>query len=424
MRKTQKFFAGILLMLSLVCFLPAMKARAVDIRESQDGIWRYEMYTADTIKLVGIYNDEYEKAYGTIRNVTFPSMVDGYRVVKIHLLHGCLSGDVHSITVPEGITELSSFDFGYNNYSNVETINLPASLTKIGNQAFSGWSSLSQVNFAQGSQLSVIDDLAFNQTTSLTSFPFESLTNLKTIGGSAFKDSFLTSVKIGNKVKIGSSAFESCPALTSFTVGNDCDLEGYTCGECHSLKTASIGNGCFLDIKIFYECENLSKLTLGNVKKIERDLFTTQKIKSLTIPKSCTSLPAYYEIVPKSVTLNVYKGSQGEAYAKKMGYKYKYVSGTSAKKPDKVTKLKVKKSGTTAKLSWKKVNNANGYEVYMKTGSKGFKKITAIKKGSTVKYDKKKLKKKTTYTFKVRAYQTTKSSKVYGPYSSTVKVKF
>ena len=76
MRKTQKFFAGILLMLSLVCFLPAMKARAVDIRESQDGIWRYEMYTADTIKLVGIYNDEYEKAYGTIRNVTFPSMVD------------------------------------------------------------------------------------------------------------------------------------------------------------------------------------------------------------------------------------------------------------------------------------------------------------------------------------------------------------
>ena len=42
----------------------------VDIRESQDGIWRYEMYTADTIKLVGIYNDEYEKAYGTIRNVT------------------------------------------------------------------------------------------------------------------------------------------------------------------------------------------------------------------------------------------------------------------------------------------------------------------------------------------------------------------
>lgn len=424
MRKTQKLLTGIFLAVCLLCILPTIQAKALDIRESQDGIWRYEMYTADTIKLVGIYNDEYEKAYGTIREVTFPSEVDGYKVVKIDLLHNWLSGDVHSITVPEGITELNANDFGYNNYKNVETINLPASLTTIGNQAFSEWTSLSQVNFAPNSQLSTIELLAFAKNSSLTSFPFESLTKLKTIEGSAFEDTFLTSVTIGDNVKIGFGAFETCPALTSFTVGKNCDLEGYTCGECHSLTTASIGDGCFLGIKIFYECENLSKITLGNVKKIDSDFFTTKKIKTFTIPKSCTSLPSYSDIVPKTVTLKVYKGSQGEAYAKKRGYKYSYVTTTTAQKPGKVTGLKVKKSGTTAKISWKKVSKASGYEVYMKTGNKSFKKIATIKKGSTVKYDKKKLKKKTTYTFKVRAYQTVKGSKVYGAYSSTVKKKF
>ena len=424
MRKTQKLFTGILLAVCLICILPTIQAKALDIRESQDGIWRYEMYTADTIKLVGIYNDAYKKANGTIQNVTFPSMVDGYKVVKIDMLYNWLSGDVHSITVPEGITELNAFAFGYNNYKNVETINLPASLTSIGNQAFHEWSSLSQINFAPNSQLTTIGLLAFGKNTSLTSFPFENFTKLKTIGGSAFEGTFLTSVTIGDNVKIGFGAFQSCPALTSFTVGKNCDLEGYTCGECHSLKTASIGDGCFLDIKIFYDCENLSKITLGNVKKIDRDFFTTNKIKTFTIPKSCTSLPDYSYIVPKTVTLNVYKGSQGEAYAKKMGYKYSYVTKEKVQKPGKVTGLKLKKSGTTAKLSWKKVSKASGYEVYMKTGNKSFKKIATIKKGSTLKYDKKKLKKNTTYTFKVRAYQTVKGTKVYGAYSSTVKKKF
>ena len=76
-----------------------------------------------------------------------------------------------------------------------------------------------------------------------------------------------------------------------------------------------------------------------------------------------------------------------------------------------------------AVVSWKKVSKASGYEVYRANKKKGkFKKIATIKKGSIVKYTNKKLKKKKSYFFKIRAYRVSGKKKVYGKYSSTVKV--
>ena len=62
----------------------------------------------------------------------------------------------------------------------------------------------------------------------------------------------------------------------------------------------------------------------------------------------------------------------------------------------------------------------------MKTGSKGkYKLVKTVKKGKTVSYTKTKLKKKTKYSFKVRAYKTVGGKKVYGSYSrvKTIKLK-
>ena len=102
------------------------------------------------------------------------------------------------------------------------------------------------------------------------------------------------------------------------------------------------------------------------------------------------------------------------------------------KKPTKTTTVKVAAvKGVKVKnakklkavVSWKKVSKASGYEVYRATKKKGsFKKIATIKKGSVVKYTNKKLKKKKSYFFKVRAYRVSGKKKVYGKYSSTVKV--
>jgi hypothetical protein len=81
-------------------------------------------------------------------------------------------------------------------------------------------------------------------------------------------------------------------------------------------------------------------------------------------------------------------------------------------------KKAAKKTKTSVKLTWKKVSNATGYEIYRKTGKKGaYKKIKTIKKAGTVSFINKKLKTGQRYSYKVRAYRIVNGKKVYGAYS-------
>ena len=103
-----------------------------------------------------------------------------------------------------------------------------------------------------------------------------------------------------------------------------------------------------------------------------------------------------------------------------------YTKAVSAKPaPAAPQKVAVKNSAKkTAKLSWKKVAGADGYEVYRSNSAKGkFKKIATSKSGKSVSYTNKKLSKNKTYYYKVRAYKNVKGKKVYGGYSKVVKIK-
>ena len=73
------------------------------------------------------------------------------------------------------------------------------------------------------------------------------------------------------------------------------------------------------------------------------------------------------------------------------------------------------------KITWKKVSDADGYQVAYgtKKNFKGAKKKILNKTSLTVK----KLKKKKTYYVRVRAYKTVNGEKVFGAWSATKKVK-
>ena len=91
--------------------------------------------------------------------------------------------------------------------------------------------------------------------------------------------------------------------------------------------------------------------------------------------------------------------------------------------PAKQTSFKVKAGTKKFTASWKKVSGACGYKVYYSTKkSSGFKYKT-VKGNSKVKYTVKNLKKGKTYYVKSRAYRVVNGKKVYGPYSSTVRVR-
>lgn len=97
----------------------------------------------------------------------------------------------------------------------------------------------------------------------------------------------------------------------------------------------------------------------------------------------------------------------------------------NVKAPSAVKSLKkTKRKKNTVTLSWKRVSDANGYEVYQATKAKGkYKKIKTISKGKTTRLTVKKLKAKKTYYFKVRAYKKNNGQKVCGTYSKVLKVK-
>lgn len=139
--------------------------------------------------------------------------------------------------------------------------------------------------------------------------------------------------------------------------------------------------------------------------------------------KSLTSGKNYYYVVVgyKKFNSQTLKGAKSATLQATTRPKAPTLKGTAGTK--------------SAKLTWSKVTNASGYEVYMATSKNGtYKKIATIGAksssiatiGSTsITYNKSSLTKGKTYYFKVRSYTTGKSgAKVYSyKYSSVISVK-
>ena len=89
--------------------------------------------------------------------------------------------------------------------------------------------------------------------------------------------------------------------------------------------------------------------------------------------------------------------------------------------PSKPTKVKVKNNKKkTATVTWSKVSGAKGYQVQYAYSAPFSKKTKTV---STNKFIVKKLKKKKTYSFRVRAYKMNGKKKLYGKWSKVVRIK-
>ena len=94
-------------------------------------------------------------------------------------------------------------------------------------------------------------------------------------------------------------------------------------------------------------------------------------------------------------------------------------------KPEKVTSLNAKnRTNGRVKLTWKRLKNVSGYQVYYSTSkTKGYKRL-ATRNGSYLNnYTTKKLTKKKRYYFKVRGYKNVNGRKVYGSYSEVKSIR-
>lgn len=199
-----------------------------------------------------------------------------------------------------------------------------------------------------------------------------------------------------------------------------------------TIITATTHNG--LKTEFFIEVETpVTNITL-NSNEINLNLGGTFKLDATVNPSNASNknikwISANESIATVDKSGNVTADVAGTTYISAVSADGKVVATCTVNvskpvvtKPAKVKIKSAKKKGKKVTLKWKKISDAAGYVVYMKTNSGKFKAVKTVKKAKTVKAVIS-LKKGNKYSFKIRAYKLDEETNVYGAYSKIKKVK-
>ncbi|MBQ3015220.1 MAG: leucine-rich repeat protein, partial [Clostridia bacterium] len=202
-----------------------------------------------------------------VTEVTIPATVEGYPVVELRETFN-EHKSIKKVILPEGLKLIGEHAFYF--ATNLINVNIPSTVTEIGDSAFAGCSRLSGVSLPEG------------------------------------------------LVKLGSLAFHSCSAITELKLpASLTSIGSYAFAYCSKLTSVEIGSGITaIPSNAFYDCVNLEDLILpANVKSIASGAFVgCAKLKMVTIPETITSMRT--DSFTTSVILLVTKDSYAHTYAK------------------------------------------------------------------------------------------------------------
>lgn len=245
-------------------------------------------------------------------NIIIPSKHNGLPVTVIHGFNNAVN--IQSIELPETITSIGNYTF--ENCTGLTSIVIPDGVTSIGYKTFNGCTSLA--NISLGGNISEIGEYAFYDCKALKEI---SLNNVTTINANAFYGCVsLENVHIGSKLKtIGNNAFYNCSSLKEITIPNSAASIGtnilYGCNSLHSisttiykdylgylfgapsyekqgeyipssLKNVVITKGKQIKYSAFYNCQHLIKVVLPDtIETIDGHSFAgCVSLQSITIP--------------------------------------------------------------------------------------------------------------------------------------------
>ena len=202
--------------------------------------------------------------------------------------------NLETVSLPPSIKKIgqNAFSLCYN----LETVVMPPSVEFLGDSAFASCRKLASIDMSKFTKLSTFNSKVFYQCFNLTSVDMSSCTNLAIIGPEAF--SFCTGLEAvvlpPSVNKIGKSAFLGCKKLTSLDMSN---YENLTIigprafMHCDNLRKIALPP--FLnkiDKFVFAECDNLTSIDMSKCNymiTIESYAFyNSENLQKIHLPSS------------------------------------------------------------------------------------------------------------------------------------------
>jgi uncharacterized repeat protein (TIGR02543 family) len=198
-----------------------------------------------------------------------------------------------AVTIEDGMEKIPDYLCSSQSLSSyITSVNIPSSVTSIGNRAFCGCDKL--VNAEMPDTVTSIGENVYSQSTKLKSIKLSS--TLKTIGGGAFSGcTDLQKVVIPSTVtNLGSNAFNGCTSLTDAEFnyntqkGYTLEIGGGAFYGCSALENVMLSeNVSRIGSETFYGCGALETLILPeSVTYLGSMMIRGTAVNSITIPKS------------------------------------------------------------------------------------------------------------------------------------------
>ena len=222
-------------------------------------------------------------------------------------------GNASAMTIGDCVTSIEGANFWRSVPSYLVALNLPSSLTYIGDSAFSSFISLPNVTIPSG--VTSIGNSAFGNCSGLTSVTFANGSQLTTLDGSFGSCRALSSITLPNSLTtIGKNTFYACTSLTSITIPSGVTsigatafihCSGLTSITCLATTPPTLGGSAFNDTNecnIYVPCESVDAYKAASGWHM-----TTYESRIQPIPGSCgfsgkvmLEFPSHYS--PSSVT--------------------------------------------------------------------------------------------------------------------------
>ncbi|MCH5155618.1 MAG: leucine-rich repeat protein [Clostridiales bacterium] len=278
---------------------------SVTFEKDESGVCALTEIGVSAFNTTGLTTVEIPKSVKTIGNYAFGNCAD---LATVTFEKG-----------EDGTCALTSIGAGAFNRTAISSIEIPKSVTSMGDNPFYYCSKLTSVTVEDGNSTFIAkDNVVYNSDESIlliyagglegefaipdtvveiaayafagSKFSGEININREgfTIGNSAFEATGVTSVTLANGAILGTNAFYRCEDLTSVTMGNNAVI-GSSAFESTGVTSVTLGKGATLGSYAFSECEDLTFVTLGDNAVIGSMAFeNTVSLTSFVIPVGAT----------------------------------------------------------------------------------------------------------------------------------------